>query len=52
MARQYGFVDADEEFKVGEKEKMAESDGEKPAASDSEGNLHMRDEQNGGLRND
>lgn len=47
MAREYGFADADEEFKVGEKV----SD-EKPARSDSEGTLQMREEQGSGLRND
>jgi sugar porter (SP) family MFS transporter len=52
MAREYGFVDADEEFKVGEKEKSAEADREKPERSDSEGTVRMRNEQEGGLRND
>ena len=57
MAREYGFIDADEEFKVGEKEN---SDVQK-IASDSEGTLQghegrdfmqEHEAQDGGFRND
>lgn len=58
MAREYGFLDADEEFKVGEKGKAAVE----RSASDSEGTLQRmgheghvmqeHEEQDGGLRND
>jgi hypothetical protein len=53
MARQYGFVDRDEEEKVGERMQEPGSGlpSEKPTRSNSEGSLQMR-ELEGGIKND
>ncbi|KAF4629098.1 hypothetical protein G7Y89_g9050 [Cudoniella acicularis] len=61
MAREYGFADQDEEFKVGEKgiqgrrgdgDSVAGSGSENPRRSDSEGTLQVGEEQDAGLKND
>jgi hypothetical protein len=55
MARQYGFADSDEEEKIGEKAVEGDSSNaseEKQSRNDSEHTLQMRDEQEGGFRND
>ncbi|TVY32028.1 Sugar transporter [Lachnellula occidentalis] len=52
MAREYGFADGDEEYKIGEKGQVVESDSEKPTTSDNEGNLSQRHPHVDGLRND
>ncbi len=56
MAKQYGFIDSDEEEKIGEKggddEKPRRSMRENGARSDSERTLQMHDETEGGFRND
>ncbi|TVY65741.1 Sugar transporter STL1 [Lachnellula suecica] len=39
MAREYGFADADEETKLGEKQKAVDAESEKAERSDSEGTL-------------
>lgn len=53
MAREYGFIDCDEE-KVGEKVAEMEGDRKRSASarSDSDRTLQIHDEQEGGFRND
>jgi len=54
MAREYGFIDCDEEEKVGEK--AAEMEGDRKRSGSvrrgSDRTLQMHDEQEGGFRND
>lgn len=55
MSRQYGFIDSDEEEKIGEKgiiENGANVTETGAGRRSSERTLQMRDEQEGGLRND
>lgn len=57
MARQYGFVDSDEETKIGEKDVPNAGDesatpSEKTTRHNSERTLQMHDEQEGGFKND
>lgn len=52
MSRQYGFIDSDEETRVGEKGMVDDGLTETAAGRRSERSLQMHDETEGGLRND
>ena len=56
MARQYGFIDSDEEEKIGgnagDDEKPGKAMREEAARSNSDRTLQMHDETEGGFRND